>query len=177
MNTARLTKVRALAITAVGGLLAGAVAVLSPAQATEDASNCKSKRVTVYPGDKVPPRLRLGEVNFDVTVCPTQDAAGWSTQASAATNGTGNTIGYLLESAALRVNSTAENSKTQTATYTGSFTVKDCVPLTLWPCARTHRVEVGFALIASKKSGKVSLVYGGGIKSTMPRGMALYRTP
>ena len=177
MNTPRVTKVRALAITAVGGLLAGAVAVLSPAQATEAASSCKPKRVTVYPGERVPPRLRLGEVNFDVTVCPTEDAAGWSTQAGAATNGTGNSVGYLLESAALRVNSTAENSKSRTATYTGSFTVKDCVPVTLWPCTRTHRVDVGFALIAYKKSGKVSLVYGGGIKSTMPLGMALYRTP
>ncbi|MGW7287332.1 hypothetical protein ACWGH4_17755 [Streptomyces sp. NPDC054847] len=177
MKNTRVTKVRAIAVTAVGGLLAGAVTVLSPAQATEGPSSCTPKRVTVYPGDGLPPHLRWGEVNFEVTVCPKTDADSWDTQASATTNGTGNTAGYLLESAALRVNSTVENGRTQTATYTGSFTVKDCVPLTLWPCSRTHRVEVGFALIAGKKNKKIRTVYGGGIESTMPRGMALYRTP
>ncbi|MER6015978.1 hypothetical protein [Streptomyces bluensis] len=175
MNTARITKRRALAVTAVGGLLAGAVAVLSPAQATEG-SSCTPKRVTVYPGDGLT-HVRWGEVNFEVTVCPKEDSSSWDTNASAATNGTGTAIGYLLGSASLRTTSTVEKNKTQSATYTGSFTVKDCAPGVGWPCARTYKVDVGFALITNKNSGKTRLIYGGGIESTMPRGMALYRTP
>ncbi|MEU5028542.1 hypothetical protein [Streptomyces milbemycinicus] len=179
MNTARIKKGRLLAVTAVAGLVAGAIAVLSPAQASEgaSASSCKSRHVKVYPGDGVPPRWRYGEVDFAVNVCPKEDADGWETNATAASNKTGQSIGYKLESANLRVLGTGENKQTRNATYMGSFVVNDCAPLIEWPCAKTHKAEVGFAFIADKKTGKVRLVYGGAVDSTMPRGMALYRTP
>ncbi|MDG4857056.1 hypothetical protein P8605_02585 [Streptomyces sp. T-3] len=154
-------------------VLAGSAA----SQGVQKAANCQQKTIRVYPGDALPPYLRYGEVDFNVTVCPNQDASEWDTTASAATNGTGNTVGYYLESASLRTVATGENKKNHNASYQGSFTLKDCVPGVGWPCTRTYRVKVGFALLAYKKSGKVSTVYGGAIKSTMPRGLKLHRTP
>lgn len=177
MNTARVRKVRLLAVTAVVGLLAGAVAALSPAQAREGAVGCKPAHVKVYPGDALPPSWRYGEVDFEVTVCPKEDASSWETGATATTNKTGTVAGYLVKSAGLRVIASNENKQNRNASYSGSFVLKDCVPYVEWPCARTYKVEVGFALIADKKSGKVRIVYGGAIDSTVPRGLTLHRTP
>lgn len=177
MTSARIPKNRrTLAITAVAGVLAGAVAVLSPAHATQEAASCKPQHVKVFPGDGLT-HVRYGEVDFEVTVCPKEDAAGWDTNATAATNNTGTSAGYLLKSASLKALAAGENNNNRNATYMGSFVLKDCVPYVEWPCTRTYKVEVGFALLADKKSGKVRVVYGGPVESTMPRGLALYRTP
>ncbi|MER8073068.1 hypothetical protein ABTZ59_32875 [Streptomyces sp. NPDC094034] len=177
MRLARVHRARLVVVTAVVGLMAGMVAALSTAQANEESAECRLRHVKVYPGDEMPPSWRYGEVDFQVTVCPDEDASEWGTQAIAITNKTGSAVGYLLESADLKVVASGENKRTRNASYSGSFVVRDCLPYVEWPCARTFKIEVGFALTADKKDGQVRLVYGGAINSTVPSAMTVYRTP
>ncbi|MGI5346852.1 hypothetical protein ACQEU8_01505 [Streptomyces sp. CA-250714] len=151
-------------------LPAAAASTASPAK-----TPCKAEHLKRYPGDSTPPRWRFGELDYSVTVCPSQNPSDWSVGAKWETNKVGQANGIFVDSAKLQALQTDEDAQTKSATYDGDFVVKTCIPLVEWPCGRTYREHVFFTVTVTKATGAVRVSRIS--HSILPPGLSLYDTP